>query len=108
MRLCRTSRIVNAARLRLKESDRLASSAAMLAAVGIASDMASDSLAVHGTSAPLRPLAPVDPCADHRIAMSAAVLATAAEAPLALLDSSCSAKSYPSFFPEFLALQPMR
>ena len=98
-----TSRIVNAARLRLKESDRLASTAALLASLGVQVEVFPDALTIHGRPV-LHPSAPVDPANDHRIAMAAAVAATAADAPLAILAPSCTRKSYPSFFEVFEAL----
>ena len=67
--------LVGAARLRLKESDRLASVAALLRALGCAVDEGAESLTIHG-GAPLTG-GTVDGCGDHRIVMAAAVAATA-------------------------------
>ncbi len=72
-------------RLRLKESDRLASTAAMIESV--------------------RTGQPVDTCGDHRIAMSAAVMACYADHPITILGADCIAKSYPGFWDEFEKLK---
>ena len=98
-----TSRIVNAARLRLKESDRLASTAALLSSLGAAVELTPSSMTIHGRPL-LHPTVPADPANDHRIAMSAAVAATVSDAPVVLLSPSCTHKSYPSFLPTFLSL----
>ena len=72
-------------RLRLKESDRLASTAAMIAAVK------------RGEV--------VKTCNDHRIAMSAAVMAAFAGRPVTIDDDACVAKSYPGFWDDFDSLE---
>ena len=41
---------------------------------------------------------------DHRIAMSAAIAATACKAPVAILGTECVEKSYPKFFEEYARL----
>ena len=71
-------------RLRLKESDRLASTAAMIDAVK------------NGET--------VKTCNDHRIAMSAAVMACYASSPVTIDDDGCVAKSYPGFWTDFDSL----
>lgn len=94
--------LVGAARLRLKESDRLASVAALLRALGCAVDEGAESLTIHG-GAPLTG-GTVDGCGDHRIVMAAAVAATAAASPVTILGAQAVAKSYPDFFRDFEAL----
>ena len=94
--------LVGAARLRLKESDRLASVAALLRALGCAVDEGAESLTIHG-GAPLTG-GTVDGCGDHRIVMAAAVAATAASSPVTILGAQAVAKSYPDFFRDFEAL----
>ena len=71
-------------RLRLKESDRVASTAALIDAVE------------HGE--------PVDPCNDHRIAMAAAVMACRSRIPITVRNAECVAKSYPGFWDDFESL----
>lgn len=88
-------------RLRLKESDRIASVVAMLTALGIRAESTTDTLTVHsgifhgGT---------VDSANDHRIAMSAAIAATIADGPVTILNADCVAKSYPTFWLEYRRL----
>ena len=72
-------------RLRLKESDRIASTAALI-----------DS--VMGGRA-------VDACGDHRIAMAAAVMACYASRPVTVDGAECVAKSYPAFWDDFGSLE---
>ena len=71
-------RFTGTERLRIKESDRLAAMEAVLA----------------------NPY-DVDSCGDHRIAMAAAVLATALDGPMLVQGASCVAKSYPAFWDEW-------
>ena len=72
-------------RLRLKESDRIVSTAAMIDAVN------------HGE--------PVNPWNDHRIAMAAAVMACYSRIPVLVDHAECVAKSYPGFWQDFDALE---
>lgn len=86
------------ARLRLKESDRVASVCAMLEAIGGKAESTEHTLTVYP-----RPLlgGTVDACGDHRIAMSAAIAATAASSPVTILGAQCASKSYPRFWEEY-------
>lgn len=88
-------------RLRLKESDRVASTIAMLGALGGKAEATEDTLTVYGTG--LRG-GTVDAANDHRIAMSAAVAATVCTAPVTILGAECVKKSYPSFWEEYSRL----
>lgn len=97
------TRIVNGARLRLKESDRLASTARLLRGLGAQVTELSDGLILRGVSA-LRGGA-VDAENDHRIAMAAAVCACAAEAPVEVLGAQCVEKSYPRFWDDLSRLK---
>ena len=97
--------LANAARLRIKESDRLSAIAGTLNALGGAVDERPDSLVVHGGES----LAggAVDCCNDHRIAMMAAVAATRCQGPVTLLGAECVAKSYPNFWDHYRMLGGM-
>ena len=97
------TRIVNAARLRLKESDRLETTGAMLRALGGDVTILPDGLVIRG-SARLRG-GTVDPCGDHRIAMSAAAAACACTGAVTVTDSECVAKSYPRFWEDLERLE---
>ena len=88
--------IVNAARLRLKESDRLSSVAQMLTALGGRVRELPDGLDILG-GAPL-PGGTADACGDHRIAMSAAIAAALCTAPVTVRGSETTSKSYPRFW----------
>lgn len=85
-------------RLRLKESDRVASVVNMLGALGIHAEADESTLRVYGGTIAG---GTVDACADHRIAMSAAIASTVANAPVTILGAECVAKSYPTFWQEF-------
>lgn len=93
---------VNAARLRLKESDRLTTTAAMLRALGGAVQEQPDGLTVQGMSF-LRG-GTVDGANDHRIVMAAAVAATACRAPVTILGAQAVEKSYPAFWEDYKTL----
>jgi len=99
-------RFVGIRRLRLKECDRVAAMADVLGRFGVKVDVSDEAFSVHGTDAPFKGGAFVS-YGDHRIAMSVAVGATRAAGPVALDDISCAAKSYPSFFDEFLAMSSL-
>ena len=88
-------------RLRLKESDRVASVIAMVEALGGKAQASEDTLTVYGTGLVG---GTVDAMNDHRIAMSAAIAATACKAPVAILGAECVGKSYPKFFEEYARL----
>ena len=94
-------RITGAARLRIKESDRLRAMAEALRALGGCAEEAPDGLIVEGRA--LRG-GTVDGCGDHRVVMSAAVLATACQGPVTILGAEAADKSYPGFFADFAAL----
>ena len=95
--------ICNAGRLRLKESDRLRTTAAMLRALGAEAAETEDGLRIRGR----KKLAggSVDAAGDHRIAMSAAAAASAAEGPVTVLGAECVKKSYPRFWDDLEALE---
>jgi 3-phosphoshikimate 1-carboxyvinyltransferase len=98
-----TTRIRDAEELRHKESDRIATMAKVLRAFGITCEEAPDGLDVEGRADALDP-ADVDSRGDHRIAMTAAVLALVARAPTRIRDAACIATSYPKFVATLRAL----
>ena len=97
------TQIVNAARLRLKESDRLESTAAMLRALGAQVEVNDSGLTVTGR--PTLTGGTVDPQHDHRIAMAAATAACGCAAPVTVRDRTCTDKSYPRFWTDLSALK---
>ena len=89
--------IADAAELRVKESDRIATMASVLAAFGVHCEERPDGLIIEGI--PDRPLkaATVASRGDHRVAMTAAVLGLVADGPTRVLDVGCIATSFPRF-----------
>jgi len=90
--------IHDARELRLKESDRIATLAAGLRAMGARVEEFPDGLRVEGRSAGKLRGAGIDPQGDHRIAMALAVAALGAEGKTAIGDAGCVAVSFPDFF----------
>jgi 3-phosphoshikimate 1-carboxyvinyltransferase len=82
--------------LRVKESDRLAATAALLRANGVAADIEGDDLIVHG-KARASGGGTVTTHMDHRIAMAAIVLGLASDKPVAIDDGTFIATSFPGF-----------
>lgn len=95
---------VNAGRLRIKESDRLATTAAMLRSLGVEVTEGETTLTVAGRAG--RPLTggTVSGANDHRIVMPAAVAATVASGPVVIEGARAARKSYPDFFRDYAAL----
>jgi len=98
-----TCRLVNAARLRLKESDRLAAVTATLNVLGARVEEGADSLTVRGVDG-LRGKVTLDCRNDHRIAMMAAIAATKCAEPVTLTGAECVNKSYPDFWDHYRML----
>lgn len=96
------TRLADAAELRHKESDRLACTAAGLAALGIEVAPADDGLTVVGRPAGFAD-APggtrLDAHHDHRLAMAFALAALRARGPLTVTRAEAIATSFPGFHP---------
>lgn len=97
------TRITNAGRLRLKESDRLAAVSSVINRLGGCVEEHADALIIHG-KAFLPGGEAVDSWNDHRIAMMAAAVATGCEKPVTILGAQCVKKSYPTFWLDYAAL----
>lgn len=82
--------------LRVKESDRLAATAAMLRVNGVSVDIAGDDLIVQGRGR-VAGGGLVATHMDHRIAMAALTMGLASEQPVAVDDASFIATSFPGF-----------
>lgn len=91
----------NIRRLRLKESDRVASVIAMLEALGGHAEADDNTLHIFGTGLVG---GTVDSVNDHRIAMSATIAAIRCTEPVTILGAQCVQKSYPKFFDEYRRL----
>lgn len=89
------STIRDARELRVKESDRIAATATVLKAFGCVCSELDDGLVIEGARA-LTP-AHVDSMGDHRIAMTSAVLALAADGESFVDDVECVDTSFPAF-----------
>ena len=97
-----TTTITGAARLRLKESDRLATTAATLNALGGEVEVTDDGLIIRGKAHLLGGM--VDAAGDHRIAMAAAVASCACREPVVITGAQAVEKSYPTFWHDLRAL----
>ena len=91
----------NIGRLRLKESDRVESVKEMIIALGGTAESDAETLTVQGTGLHG---GTVDARNDHRIAMAAAIAATACREDVIILGAQCVEKSYPRFFEEYRKL----
>jgi 3-phosphoshikimate 1-carboxyvinyltransferase len=89
--------IRDASELRLKESDRLATTAVNLRAMGAEVEEFPDGLAVSGPTQLQGAL--LDSHGDHRIAMAFAVAALLAKGDTEITGAECVAISFPEFFP---------
>ncbi|MEO6698549.1 MAG: hypothetical protein ABIR53_03190 [Paraperlucidibaca sp.] len=87
--------IGDAAELRVKESDRVATTVALLAALGAESEPRPDGLVIAG-GARLRP-GSVESAGDHRIAMAGAVGALVASGTSFITGWDAVRTSYPGF-----------
>lgn len=85
-----------AAELRVKESDRTLSTAAMIRALGGGAEATDDGFAVVGAG--FLDGGTVEAAGDHRIAMAAAVAATAAGGPVTISGASVADISWPTFY----------
>lgn len=91
------TRMRGLAELRVKESDRLALTAAGLRAAGVEAEETEDALSVHGTGAAPAGGASIASAHDHRIAMSFLVLGTVSAAPIRVSGAETIATSFPGF-----------
>ena len=91
----------NISRLRSKESDRVLSVCALLDSFGIKTAAKPNRLTVTG-GIPRGSYA--DSFSDHRIAMSAAILASVSGSECRIKGAECVSKSYPAFFDDLMSL----
>ncbi|HTE52906.1 MAG TPA: 3-phosphoshikimate 1-carboxyvinyltransferase [Kofleriaceae bacterium] len=92
-----TTEFRDAAELRVKESDRIATTCAMLRAFGVDVEEQPSGLSVSGRPGQRLRAARIDSAGDHRIAMAATVAALAADGPSRIDDVDNVATSYPGF-----------
>ena len=88
-------------RLRLKESDRVATTLSMIQSLGGNAEATEDTLTIHRSALQG---GIVDSHNDHRIAMAAAIAATVCSEPVTILGAEAVNKSYPKFWDEYKKL----
>lgn len=91
-----TTRMDGLAELKVKESDRLAATAAGLHANGVTAEVEGDTLFVHGTGR-VSGGGAVKTYLDHRIAMAFLTMGLASEKPVTVDDTTMIATSFPEF-----------
>jgi 3-phosphoshikimate 1-carboxyvinyltransferase len=94
-----TTKIVNAERLRIKESDRLKAMATELNKLGADVEETQDGLIIYGVES-LKG-GTVDSWKDHRIAMALSIAAIKCTEPVIITNSDSVNKSYPEFFKDY-------
>ena len=99
------SRLYNASRLRLKESDRLETVSAALSAIGAEIIISGDSAVICGKNT-LRG-GSADSFSDHRVVMCISAVASACRSEVTIANAQAVSKSYPSFFVDFKSLGGM-
>jgi 3-phosphoshikimate 1-carboxyvinyltransferase len=92
-----TTVIRDAAELRVKESDRIATMAEVLRAFGVDARELPDGLEIDGKPHGALKAAVVESKGDHRIAMAATLLALRGDGPSTIRDVACVATSFPGF-----------
>lgn len=96
------TRIVNGQRLRIKESDRIKSTVALLKSLGGKVEETTDGMRIWGQES-LRG-GTVDSFNDHRIVMAAAAASVKCQQPVTIRGAAAVGKSYPKFFKDFASL----
>jgi len=91
--------ITGASRLRIKESDRIATVSEMIRNLGGEAEELPDGIIVHGKGTLQG--GTVYACGDHRIAMSAAVASVICDNSVTITGAEAVGKSYPKFFRDF-------
>ena len=99
------TRIINAGRLRMKESDRIESVVAASNALGGNAKATENEICITATGdRRLKPRSPIDSFNDHRIVMMAAIGAMLCDDSVEIRDSQAVNKSYPGFFDDYVSL----
>lgn len=94
------TKIINAERLRIKESDRITSIKTELNKIGANVEEVGDSLVINGVKEFVGN-SEVSSWNDHRIAMSLAIASTRCINPIVLEGANSVTKSYPHFWDDF-------
>lgn len=94
-----TTTVINAQRLRIKESDRIKQTHDMITNLGGEIIVTDDGLIIKGK--PMLTGGRVDSANDHRIAMSTAIASIKCENEVCLYNAQAVSKSYPHFWEDF-------
>ena len=97
------SKIVNAHRLRLKESDRIESTVTTLTKLGADIFVENNDIIINGKDS-LNGGVSLDSYNDHRIAMMVSIAATVCKGPVELTNPYAINKSYPDFYRDYISL----
>lgn len=97
-----TTKIINASRLRIKESDRLKAISTELRKLGADITELEDGLIINGKE--YLNGGEVDSWNDHRIAMALAIATIRCKEVVVIKNSDCVSKSYPTFWDDFRML----
>lgn len=96
------TRIYNAQRLKLKESDRLAAMTQCLSALGADIRETEDGLLIHGK--PILAGGHAPGFNDHRVLMALSAAALRCEGPVTVTDAESVNKSYPAFYRDYQSI----
>ncbi|MGR6981422.1 3-phosphoshikimate 1-carboxyvinyltransferase [Testudinibacter sp. P27/CKL/0425] len=88
---------------RVKETDRLSAMATELRKVGAEVEEGEDYIRIQPLKLNRFKHAEIETYNDHRVAMCFALIALS-DTPVTILDPNCTAKTFPTFFNEFLAI----
>ena len=97
------TRIINAERLRIKESDRITSMRTELNKLGAEIREEGDTLIINGVEE-LEGGVTVDSWNDHRVAMALAIASIKCKNPILITDAGAVRKSYPNFWNDFVSM----
>lgn len=97
------TRITNASRLRIKESDRIESTVKTLKALGANISSTKDEIIIRGKTA-LKGGVTLDSYNDHRIAMMISIAASLSKEKVILTNANAVSKSYPNFFEDYASV----
>lgn len=99
-----TSHIINASRLRIKESDRITAIATELNKMGAKISETKDGMIIEGVKN-LKSNMNLYSWNDHRIVMALAIAAIKTDGPIRIIGAEAINKSYPTFFEDYVKLK---
>ncbi|MGL4949514.1 MAG: 3-phosphoshikimate 1-carboxyvinyltransferase [Anaeroplasmataceae bacterium] len=97
------SKLINAKRLRIKESDRISCVKSELEKLGVTVKESLDSLTIYGRNN-LKGSLDLYSHNDHRIVMMLAIASTVCDSKIKIHNAEAVNKSYPNFFEDFIKL----